>query len=97
MRTCFTLLGSDYVADYDYKVTSHGCSAHYGSLSYAGHPAEPMEFEVTLVDLREDLPGKESPSLDCLPWMRDLIEEHIAESDEVYREIEEAELEDCRV
>lgn len=30
----------------DYKMTSAGCSAHMGSMSYAGHPAEDPEFEV---------------------------------------------------
>ena len=33
----------------DYEMTSAGCSAHMGSMSYAGHPAEDPEFEVQRV------------------------------------------------
>ncbi len=29
----------------EYRVTSPGCSAHYGSMSYEGHPAEAPEIE----------------------------------------------------
>lgn len=33
----------------DLKMTSKGCPAHYGSLSYPGHPAEPPEYDVVSV------------------------------------------------
>ena len=36
----------EVVLDVDFKVTSSGCAAHMGSLSYAGHPAEPPEISI---------------------------------------------------
>lgn len=97
MKTCFTLLGSDFVADFDYKVTSRGCPARGPSYSSGGEPAEAVEYEVELNDLREDLPGRTSAPLACPVWLMCLIKDHIQESDDVAREIEEAELEDCGV
>lgn len=33
----------------DVSQTSKGCPAHYGSLSYPGHPAEAAEYEINSV------------------------------------------------
>ena len=41
--------GAEIVLSVDFKITSHGCSAHMGSLSYPGHPAEPMEIEIETI------------------------------------------------
>ena len=40
---------SEVVLSIDFRVTSGGCSAHYGSLSYAGHPAEAAEIEIEMI------------------------------------------------
>ena len=42
----FEINDKEYAVGFDYKITSRGCSAHMGSLSYPGHPAEPMEWEI---------------------------------------------------
>ena len=91
MDYCITIAGLDVVVEYDYKITSRGCRAHMGSLSYSGHPAEPMEYEITVEGLREDAPG--SPWLALPGWLLAQLEAKIAESDKVYFDICEAEAE----
>lgn len=47
------------------EITVHGwgCAAHMGSLSYAGHPAEPPEVEVTDAWLLEEANQTDAPSI----------------------------------
>ena len=41
--------GGEVVLTVDFRVTFEGCPAHYGSLSYPGHPAEGPEIEVETI------------------------------------------------
>lgn len=40
---------AEVVLAVDFRVTDAGCPAHMGSLSYPGHPAEPMEMEIETI------------------------------------------------
>jgi hypothetical protein len=55
-------------------VHSWGCSAHMGSLSYAGHPAEPPEVEVIDAWLLADADKKDAPKLELTDAERERIE-----------------------
>lgn len=44
-------------------VTSWGCPAHMGSMNYPGHPAEPIECEITDAWLLADADNKDAPSI----------------------------------
>lgn len=41
--------GGEVTLSVDFKMISAGCPAHMGSLSYPGHPAEPMEIEIETI------------------------------------------------
>ena len=59
-----------------YRMTSAGCPAHMGSMTYPGHPEEPPEFEVDTVENAE---GQEiSSMLTDAEWTRldDEVFEH---------------------
>ena len=56
MERAIKFLDTDYVVDFDYKITSHGSPAHIGSLTYPGDPGDPMEYEIKLESLRYDVP-----------------------------------------
>jgi hypothetical protein len=86
------ICGLDVVVDYSYTIVSRGCKAHMGSTTYAGHPAEPMWYEVEVEGLREDLPdGKTGTLLDLPDWLKSQIESELEESDAVYNDIDSTE------
>lgn len=84
------IAGRDYVIGYDFKITVHGNNGTPPSLSYPGDPPEPPEFEVDIVDLREDLSGKLGPSLEIPKWLERQFETFLCEDDGVYLEVCEA-------
>jgi len=94
MKTYLIICDREYAIEYDYKVISHGCSAHMGSMSYAGHPAEPIEFEISIVDFYQDIPWKEPISLELPAWMKSEIEDWMQSSDDVWAAIDVAEQDD---
>jgi hypothetical protein len=88
------ICGLDVVVDYTYTVTANGCAAHMGGPSYAGHPSEPMEYEVEVEGLREDTPEGVTHKLLYLPdWLASQIETELLNSDRVYDDICAAERE----
>jgi hypothetical protein len=63
MDICLNFMGEDFIADVDYDIKSYGSPAHMGSLSYAGDPGDPPEFEVNSITLRRDLPGRQNEAM----------------------------------
>ncbi len=94
MRASLTIAGADFVVDYDYDITYPGRPATGPSWSSPGEPPEPMEFEVTVTALRKDVHLRKvaAPLLPMSEWLKDAIEEDLAERDDVY----EAIIEDAR-
>lgn len=39
----------------EFEITSHGSPAHMGSLTYAGDPGDPAEYEIETVYLRGEI------------------------------------------
>lgn len=89
MHASIQIAGADFVVDYDYKITCPGRPARWPSWASPGEPPEPMEFEVTVTALREDLPGRSLPAplLQMPEWLKDAIEEDLAGRDDVYEAI----------
>jgi hypothetical protein len=82
MRAQVTLLEQNYEVEYDFKITSYGCPATGPSYSSGGEPAEGPEFEITV----HEIVGKEG-----LPdWLKLLLEEHLAERDDIIELVNEA-------
>lgn len=72
MKTSITILNTDFEVEYIINITSRGCSAHYGSLIYEGHPADAAEFEVEFLALYKD-----KIELTVPDWLKELILEHL--------------------
>lgn len=64
----------------DYKYARVGCPAHYGSLTYPGHPAEPDEVEITDVWLKSDEDDPHAPRFKLTDDEYEKIELHILEN-----------------
>ena len=64
----------------DYEVTSWGCPAHYGSLTYPGHPAEGPEIEITGVWLKANENDPKAPEFPLTDEEYEKIELHILEN-----------------
>lgn len=62
------------------SVSSWGCSAHMGSMSYAGHPAEPPECEIVGAWLKADENKADAPRLELTDQERERIELHFLEN-----------------
>lgn len=80
-------------AELTYSYTP-GRPAHYGSMSYPGHPADPDEIEIERIVLtRTDHKTKVCTTLDCPKWLFDVIVAG-ADTDLMAREAGEDLLED---
>jgi hypothetical protein len=63
MIVSLNFFGFDFIADIDYRVTSYGSPAHMGSLSYAGDPGDPPEWEIGSIVLYRDEPIVAGPGI----------------------------------
>lgn len=75
--TAFEIILPETSFDVDVELTytyTPGSPAHYGSMSYAGHPAEPDDVEITGIKLtRTDSKTKVTTQLECPTWLFDMI------------------------
>jgi hypothetical protein len=80
-------IGSKKVLLFAEYTFSAGSPAHYGSLSYEGHPADPAEVEFVTIELNTtDTDPKTAKAENYFPapdWVRDII----ANDDDIYQEI----------
>jgi hypothetical protein len=81
------IAGLDCRVEYDYKVTVKACGPAYSRSGELISPPEPMEYELTFINLWGDL----GAVLECPEWLRNNILEVLYNSDSVYEAIEEAE------
>ena len=90
MTVSIDILGTSYIVYYGAKVTFGGAPESGPTYSSGGEPAEPMEFEVTLLALQEDIGGgKLGPELETPAWLKALIEEHLQDDERVYSAVED--------
>ncbi len=91
MDAFLTIAGADYIVGFDYKVTSPGAPEQGPTYSCGGQPAEPMEYEVTFVDLRKDDGGGKETPVECPAWLQTQIEIWLDEDPDgkIYEAIEE--------
>lgn len=68
----------DICIDYEYHAV--GCPAHYGSLTYPGHPAEPDEVEIVSVWRKSDEHLSDAPEFELTDEEREKIELWILEN-----------------
>lgn len=87
MEIAINILGADYLAFYDYKITCNAQRATGPTYDCGGQPAEPMEYEITLSGVID--PVKLGAGfLDLPQWLEDVIVQHLSESDRVYSDID---------
>ena len=87
MKYTIELLGREFEVDFDAKVTCAGAPETGPTYSCGGQPAEPMEYEVSDIELFDADKKLELPA-----WLHDLIETELMESDRVYEAVNEAHL-----
>jgi hypothetical protein len=80
-------IGSKMVLVFAEYTFSAGSPAHYGSLSYPGHPAEPAEIEFVKVELNTT--DKDHKTAKVENWFPapDWLYTILSEDDDVYQEI----------
>lgn len=85
-ETTFQIGRKEVLVFCEYKLTG-GCPAHYGSMSYPGHPAEPAELEFVKVELNttdSDLKTAKAENYFPAPdWLWTIL----SEDDDIYSEI----------
>ena len=90
-----TFRGKDCVIEFDYKITSNGCSAQTYGPPENCYPAEPMEYEIKAIwSVREDILGATVPELALTDAERADLMEWLETSDAVYNKISEDEASD---
>ena len=85
MKAGIEICEAPFVAEFDYRITSKAYPAS------RDEPASPLEYEITLVSLRPDLPNKDAKPVDVPNWLAAVIAENLQESYDVCDAIEEAE------
>lgn len=85
MDAYLTIAGSEFIVGYIYRITSPGAPQTWE------YPAEPMEYEVSFVDLRKDDGDGKETSVDCPDWLKAEIETWLYEepTGKIYEAIEE--------
>jgi len=81
--------GKDCVIEFDYKITSNGCSAQTYGPPENCYPAEPMEYEITeIIGVHEDLIGSSiGQDIKITAAERDEIMEWLETNEKVYEQI----------
>jgi len=80
MRTSITIGLEEYVIEFDYKITSHGCPEQGPTYACGGQPAEPMEWEVDgPVTLIFEAQGKDDVILEVPKWLDEVLSAYIQE------------------
>jgi len=92
-KTSVEIAGTELIVEYDFDITAHGCSAHMGSLSYEGHPAEPAEFVVNILGIRFPKQGADIPQLEIPRWLEDVLTSHLYECDDINDVVQKADME----
>lgn len=93
MKLFFEISSVEYCIEFDYKITSHGCSAHMGSLNYPGHPAEDPEWEID-GDIKLTAVKAPDKVLEIPEWLRTQLEEQIYNDENVIEAVFAADQDD---
>ncbi len=90
VSVCLSILDADFVAEIEYRITSRGAPETGPTYSCGGQPAEPPEWDIEDVQLREYHPRPllaANPLLDVPKWLFELISEHDKVSEAIYEAI----------
>lgn len=88
MLTTITIADIDFTVDYDAKITAPAIAKRGPTYSSGGEPASPMEYEVSIVSLKETGQGPMAPLLALPGWLTTLIERHLEEREDIYNDVE---------
>ena len=91
-KTSIEIAGSELIVEYEFNITASGCSAHMGSLSYEGHPAEAAEFEITVLGIGFPKQEADVPELEMPSWLKDLLTTHLYERDDINDVVQRADM-----
>jgi hypothetical protein len=75
----FTLMGFDFLAEIEYRVTHWGCPAKTYGPPENCYPAEAPEWEVESIAIWLDIPGEDYPMHETSGKLLDSLADHFAE------------------
>jgi hypothetical protein len=81
------IAGVEIEAEYDFTITHSGCSATWDD------PAEPAEFDIEVLRLRFSQQAADVPDLEIPEWLKDLLNQHLAERDDINDVVQAADME----
>lgn len=82
MLTTITIADTDFTVDYDAKIIEPAIPQRRDD------PGAPMEYEVSIVSLKETDQGPMAPLLALPSWLTTLIERHLESREDIYRDVE---------
>ncbi len=81
--TTIDIAGVELEVEYDFNITASGNGGTAPSLTYPGDPPEPAEFNITINTLRFPKQHADVPNLEIPAWLKDLLEQHLSERDDI--------------
>lgn len=91
MITTVTILETNFDVEWNYDITAHGNNGVAPSLSYAGDPPEPCEFDLEVIGVFD--PKAPDTILELPKWLHDLIANHLYERDDINEIVQQADQE----
>ncbi len=94
MKAKVDILGVTMEAEYEFDITSRGCGPS-GPTRYSsgGEDGEPAEFDITILGLK--FPKQDADVyLDIPEWLKDMLDTHLAERDDINEIVQQAAMED---
>ena len=83
METDVVIGGQSLIVEFEIKITAHGHPATGPTYSSGGEPAEAAEFEVAVYGARFPKQHADVPELELPQWLKDLLETHLMERDDI--------------
>ena len=87
------IAGFELIVEYVFTITCHGSPEAGPSYSSGGEPAEAAEFEIEVLGLSFPKQAADLPALEMPPWLRDLLNTHLYERDDINDVVQRADYE----
>jgi len=89
MKAAVTILETNFEVEYEFEITASGSPETGPSYSSGGEPAEPAEFEITILGLR--IPKQpDDVYLELPKWLEELLATDLSERDDINEVVQRA-------
>jgi len=87
MKALVTILETNFEVEWDFNITAHGSPESWSI--YGGDPAEPAEFEIEIISLRNPNDAADV-YLDIPKWLNELLATDLSERDDINEIVQRA-------